>query len=420
MRWLVRLLLVLVIGLPLVLGALVLLAIERTPLVAAKVAFTPANIEHAKRLLKRNDPRQMRSGVLRTITISQEDLDLAVNYLAGRYARGSTSIVLQQGAATARATFELPANPIGAYLNLDVAFTETSRLPQVAELRIGRLPVPAFLCNWLVRQGIARLQSSADYSAAADVVKQVSAAGGMLKVIFEWNDALPAQLKAALVPTEEQARWQAYQARLVELTARQPGSRRHISMQELLVPLLQLAQQRAASGSAAAENRSLLVVLAFYVNGKGLAALVPKARDWPAPEPRVVTLDGRQDFPQHFTISAVLAALAGSPLADAVGLYKEVDDSRGGSGFSFNDIAADRAGTRFGELAGASDAGAARLYRELARGLQETDLLPEVRDLPEFMPEAEFKRRYGGIGQPAYLKMMAEIERRIAALRLYR
>ena len=34
--------------------------------------------------------------------------------------------------------------------------------------------------------------------------------------------------------------------------------------------------------------------------------------------------------------------------------------------------------------------------------------------------QAEFKRRYGGIGAPAYLKMMDTIERRIAAMPLYR
>lgn len=47
----------------------------------------------------------------------------------------------------------------------------------------------------------------------------------------------------------------------------------------------------------------------------------------------------------------MLAAYAGTPLADVVGLFKEMEDSRGGSGLSFNDIAADRAGTRMGELA---------------------------------------------------------------------
>jgi len=36
------------------------------------------------------------------------------------------------------------------------------------------------------------------------------------------------------------------------------------------------------------------------------------------------------------------------------------------------------------------------------------------------MPEAEFKRRYGGVGGPAYTKLMATIEERIAARPLLR
>jgi uncharacterized protein YlaN (UPF0358 family) len=46
--------------------------------------------------------------------------------------------------------------------------------------------------------------------------------------------------------------------------------------------------------------------------------------------------------------------------------------------------------------------------------------MPATADLPEFMQEADFKRRFGGIDAPEYKKMMAEIERRIAALPLYR
>lgn len=419
MRRLLRLLLLLLLAVPLMLAALALLALDDSPLVTSELAFTPAHIERAKRILARNDPRRMRPGVLRTVVISQEDLDLAANYLAGRFAHGATRIVLHEGAASVRATFALPANPVGRYVNLDVQFIETKKLPEVALVRIGRVRVPAFLCNWLVRSGLARLQASADYSAAADVIKQVSAAGGVLSVVFEWSDAVTGQLQAALVPAADQARWQVYQARLVELTERSVTGH-FMTLDQLLVPLLQLAAQRAANGSAQDENRAALVVLAFYVNGKGLASLVPRARDWPRPVWRIVTLAGRTDFPQHFTISAALAATAGSPLSDAVGLYKEVDDSRRGSGFSFNDFAADRAGTRFGELAVAGQAGATKLYRELAQGLRETDLLPDVRDLPEFLTEAEFKRRFGGIGEPRYLEMLVEIERRLGALPLYR
>jgi hypothetical protein len=168
------------------------------------------------------------------------------------------------------------------------------------------------------------------------------------------------------------------------------------------------------------ENRAAIFALAFYASGTGLAAVTPAAAQWPQARRRTVTLAGRDDFPKHFLISAVIAAAAGSPLADAVGLYKEVDDSRGGSGFSFNDLGADRAGTRFGEIASQSPERARKLAQALASGVKESDFMPDVADLPEFIPEAEFKRRYGGIGGPAYNSMMATIDARVASRPLLR
>ena len=172
LRWLFRLVVLLVLVLPLALALLVWMAVDNTPLVARQAALSPAHIERAKLLLQRNDPRRMRPGVLRTIVVSESDLDLAGNYAASLYARGSARIVLRDGAATVRATFELPANPLGRYINVDAALAETQNLPRVEQLRIGRVPVPAFICNWLARQGLERFQGSARYSAAADVVKQ--------------------------------------------------------------------------------------------------------------------------------------------------------------------------------------------------------------------------------------------------------
>ena len=46
--------------------------------------------------------------------------------------------------------------------------------------------------------------------------------------------------------------------------------------------------------------------------------------------------------------------------------------------------------------------------------------MPDVSDLPEFMQEAEFKRRYGGVGGAGYNKMMATIEARVASRPLLR
>lgn len=419
MRLLLRSALVLLVALPLLGLAALFLAIDDQPMVTRQASLTPAHVERARWLLARNDPRRMRAGVLRTIVVSQEDLDLAANYLANRYLGGASEIVLQDGRGTIRASVALPGNPIGRFVNLEATLRETATLPRFEQLRLGQLPVPAFVCNFLLDIAMARLQASSAYSATADVIRQVRSRNGFLRVQFEWSDAVPDQLKAALVGREEQARWRSYQERLVQVTG-QSGALRVMRLEQLLGPLMQLAQARAARGDPAAESRAALIVLAFYVNGKGLAALVPSARDWPQAQRHLVTLSGRIDFPQHFTISAALAATTGSPLSDVVGLYKELDDARVGSGFSFSDIAADRAGTRFGALAVSGAAGLDRIGRIASSGMQESDLIPDVRDLPEFLSQTEFRRRFGDVGQPPYNAMLAQIEQRIAGLPLYR
>ena len=60
------------------------------------------------------------------------------------------------------------------------------------------------------------------------------------------------------------------------------------------------------------------------------------------------------------------------------------------------------------------------LQAKVGAGINESDLMPATADLPEFMPEAEFKRRFGGVDGAEYKKMMTDIERRVAALALYR
>jgi hypothetical protein len=68
-----RVVCVLTISVPLLLAARVLLALDNTPMVAGEMPFTPDNVDRAKRLIDRNDPRKMRAGVLRTIMVRQDD-----------------------------------------------------------------------------------------------------------------------------------------------------------------------------------------------------------------------------------------------------------------------------------------------------------------------------------------------------------
>ena len=128
----------------------------------------------------------------------------------------------------------------------------------------------------------------------------------------------------------------------------------------------------------------------------------------------------RGDLAQHFIGSAALTASVSGQVSAAVGEEKELHDARVGSGFSFIDLAADKAGTRFGEMATASPETARKIQEAMLVIKDYSDFMPDPRDLPEHMNEAEFKRRYGSTGSAAYQQVLQQIDERIAAMPIYR
>jgi hypothetical protein len=96
-----------------------------------------------------------------------------------------------------------------------------------------------------------------------------------------------------------------------------------------------------------------------------------------------------------------------------------LDDSRGGSGFSFADLAADRAGVRFAEMAIGSSQQAKLLQQRMGGNFKETDFMPRIDNLPEGIQELEFKRRYKDLDSETYRMVEAEIELRIVACQIY-
>lgn len=417
MRFVFKVILVFVVAIPLALAWSMYLAVDREPMVRRAAEVTPASIQRAKQIIEQNNPRRLRSGNRQSVTLSQQDLDLAANYLAYFYANGSARLILRNDNAELTASLRPPSIPVMFYFNVTAVLIEGAPMPHCEQFRVGRLEIPGFIADWAVKRVLTRFLGEDAIEAAAQSIKQVDLKNGQLAIAYEWQSKLRDKLRSAVISPDDRERLHAYHERLA-LISTAPKAK-GVSLTELLVALFELAEVRSQQGGEAAENRAAILVLAFYVTGQPLGKILPAANDWPQPVRQTVTLNGRDDFAKHFIVSAVLAGNAGGPLSDAVGLYKEIEDSRGGSGFSFNDIAADRAGTRFGEYA-VIGSSVRQLQQKLSAGISEKDIMPATQDLPEFMPEAEFNRRFGGVDAPEYKKMMAEIERRVAALPFYR
>jgi hypothetical protein len=248
-----------------------------------------------------------------------------------------------------------------------------------------------------------------------DALRKIKISQNELNVVYHWEGGFTQEMRTSIISEQEGKQLFLYHSLLTKNSLLH-GTETTVSLSEILPPLLNLAAKRSETGNALEENRAAILVATFYTLGSSLKSLTPDAATWPKPVKRVVTVSGRDDFAKHFMVSATIAAYADTALSDVVGLYKEIEDSRTGSGFSFNDIAADRAGTKFGEKAVASKELAQQLQRRVASGLVDSDLMPHWSDLPEFMPEVEFKRRFGGVGAPAYKQMMQKIDQRVSIL----
>lgn len=403
------------------------LAIERAPRVDAQgTAVSLDDVARARDLLRHNDPRHALPGIMRAVVLSQRDLELLLQQAgqrlggAAQTARGR--VRLQPGLAVVEASLPLPALPGGAWLNLRAVLRETDGLPTVQALRIGQLPLP----GWAAEAALPRLLEALNLRAQGELAQKMLSRVGFraqaLVLAYAWPDNAEQVLTASLLTPDTQARLRRHADHLasqVQALAGPSAPRQGLPVTPLVTSMFQLAARHSPdAASAALENRAALVALAFLSSGQRLqpwlgTGAMPVAR--PRGRPGELLLQGRPDFPQHLLISAALAAEGGGPLADAIGLYKEVADARHGSGFSFRDIAADRAGTRLGLRARHDPLG---FQARVARGLTEADLLPDVGDLPEYMSAAEFQRRFGGVGAPAYQAMLREIEARLDRLPL--
>jgi len=124
------------------------------------------------------------------------------------------------------------------------------------------------------------------------------------------------------------------------------------------------------------------------------------------------TMQGRQGLAQHFAVCCALTALVGPSGAETIGVAKELNDSRGNSGFSFVDLSADLAGVSFATQVGEEKIPLSRLADSFAVA----DYLPEGRGLREGISWDEFLREYHSVQDDQFHRQREAIRAQILAL----
>ncbi|QSA96771.1 hypothetical protein [Methylococcus sp. EFPC2] len=356
---------------------------------------------------------------IKLVALTENDLTALVNFaLLRKHWQGYALASIHGGRLDVTASIRLPIRSADLYLNLKLVADDAQPQAVIKRLRVGRLSLPAPVVRGLI--GVMRaLTSLGRYAAVGErLLREVRIGDERLQLALNWDQETVQQLRALVVDVASQERMLVYQQRLGEALAALQG-KRYASLAVLMQSLFALADERSAlpESEPMEENRAIILVLGAYVNNRellreagGASVRLPR---------RGVLLSRRIDMAQHFMGSAALAISGHRALADVVGMAKEINDTHSGSGFSFTDLAADRAGALFGKVAVRSADEARRVQSLLKAGTDESVFMPSIKDLPENLDADAFAQRYGTIESEPFLALKQQIETRITACPLY-
>jgi hypothetical protein len=403
-----------------------LLAIERKPLVTETDQQAFDGVGSASEILRRFDPRSLSSETTTKVSVSDAEISHAIGAVLSRLGTGRGRVQTAEDGVVFQGTAVLPIPEtfLGRYLNVEARIAPSDTGLDVSRLSVGSISVPGwvikpvtiYLFDWFMGKG----KGEPTYSS----IRSVEVRGDVITVGVQPPAGLVADVKEAAgkaLKLDNAQAIRSYYLTLVDTSLSQSAA--PVSLATYLGPLFAVAQERSQSGDAVEENRALILALAMYFGDSRFQALLSNVKTSDVSDGGFdvakVKLERRHDWVQHFTTTAAIQVAAGSSVSSLIGEAKEVTDTDGPSGFSFTDLAADRAGVRFAEVATASDASARALQSALAAGAKETDFFPRVGDLPEGLSEEDFKTRYGDVDSPAYEAVVKKIDARIANITLY-
>ena len=415
---------------------LLLLASESAPAVTSvATADTNAAVRAKKIALKlRSDLTSDAEEA--SISISQQDMN-------GLIAFAMRGVKQFQGRVNAtpigiEGAFSIYAkrNPFGKYLNVRFGVSPSTSGLHLNHLSVGSLHFSGDTALDVGESLLNTLAGDALGSHLRGSVKSITVEGDMTTIVYRpipdlkqrvslfKNRVKEVRDEFALVANPEAV--QVYYAQLCKL-----GEDGHkasaISLGYYLAEAYSLAAKRTRfGGDPVEENRSALMALAIYAGSTRFESFVGKVRTDELAHcdgySRNTKLAQRKDLRLHFIYSAALKVLGDSGISFAIGEFKEMMDSgRGGSGFSFVDLAADRAGIRFAEVAlDANTGGATRLQSMALSLVDESTFFPGIDALPEGISQAEFDSRYGGVEGPLYSQYVKEVDSRLMQVPLYK
>ncbi len=358
-----------------------------------------------------------------SLRISEGELEQVFNNFIDVGLDGALNVDIVDGRINIEVSAKIPVKKPDLYINIQASIIKQDNSLALGTLKVGGLMLP----DWLSRKAIKYyLRKNGDYftkySTMFDAVQSFDLANNQISIVYRLK---PEHLEQLIirggnfqVTGENRERLLAHSKNLLALI-NESKDLSDIALTDIFVSIFKFAEFRG--GNSVEENRAALLIVLFYLLDLSVEKMLQEPVDSDTTIVRhKILLAGREDYAKHFLVSAGLAVSSGVGISQFLGVFKELDDSHGGgTGFSFADISVDRAGIRFGEFSVSSPENAIILQNHMSKSFTESMIIVGSEDLPENMSEEKFLNQYGGVDEPAYNKVVEEIDARIERLPMY-
>ncbi|MCW8884011.1 MAG: hypothetical protein OQK12_02000 [Motiliproteus sp.] len=404
-------------------------AIGDIPAVENHSSIDPESVAQAKSIAKRTLRQYANYNAYVILGINDKELNNLINLASHAIPRLRGKASIDEAGINYVFSWKLPTNPVGKYITAEGQIPKSFQGLDLGSFSLGFLTIPSTLINWTAENLLNIALGDNQGSVFMQSIRTVTTYQNLAQI----HAQPPTDLKARIAKLGQRFSSFSGESDLFasnELTKHyyqflsQQGKRlfsqRPVSLVSFLNPLF-TETQRLSGDNPRAHNQAAILALGVYLGSSHFEKIIgPVSGSEKANgQTYFVTLAGRRDLRLHFIFSAVFKILSDNGISLAAGEIKELLDSYGGSGFSFADLAADKAGILFADMATQNDLQARRLQRLFSRSLEERHLFPAIADLPEGITKTQFEQRYQHINSKAYKAMERQIQRRIQGLLLY-
>ncbi|SEH72112.1 hypothetical protein SAMN05660691_01009 [Rheinheimera pacifica] len=358
------------------------------------------------------------------LIFDQQQLDALMNVASYALPQVEFSGVLNPFGVALHGQANLPLSWPRRGVQTSCLFMPSDRGFAIEHCKLGAIKLPGWIANPLLRLMVRTvIATPADQQLLA-----LFARGELINSRLHFEAANASPIKLSLHPQihrpfsfgSAQSAAADVEFYLQQLKQLQRQHKRERRLAFFAHKLLLVAINRADNSDLETEYTNALWALAVaFANKRFIYYANPDVKLHQVPNMPPMLLNGRRDLTLHFLYSAVLQMLGNTQLSQQIGNLKEImdaDRASGGSGFSFVDLAADRAGTHFAEHLASVTPQQLSQFNSLTF---EQAIMPPTQDLPEGLTEQQLQQKLGGYNGAGFKQLEQEITRRINALKLY-